>query len=102
MKAEIWGAEVALAAYFTIIILLAVGAGLAGCTQQQRAKKFGGNATIDLSKGKKLINVTWKDDNIWYLTRPMNESDKEETYEFTESSNYGIAEGKVTIREHKQ
>jgi hypothetical protein len=74
---------------------------LFGCTENQRAKNWGGNAKLDLPKGEKLITVTWKESEIWYLTRPMGVDEVAETYKFREESNFGIMEGTVTIIEHK-
>lgn len=71
------------------------------CTEQQRAKKYGGTATENLPANQKLVTVTWKETNLWYLTRPMSATDVAETYEFKESSNFGILNGKVIIKETK-
>lgn len=72
-----------------------------GCTAQHRAKEWGGNYTMELPKGEKLVEVTWKDSNIWYLTRPMRENDEPETYTFKEDSEWGVFEGTVTIIESR-
>ena len=56
---------------------------------------------MELPKGEKLVEVTWKDSNIWYLTRPMKEDDEPETYTFKEDSEWGVFEGTVTIVESK-
>ncbi|PLS19547.1 hypothetical protein CVD28_03780 [Bacillus sp. M6-12] len=72
---------------------------LSGCNLG--AKSFGGTVTVDLPDNKKLVNVTWKDSSLWYLTKDMTEEDTEETYEFIEKSNTGIKSGKVIIKEHK-
>ena len=72
-----------------------------GCTQNQRAKSFGGNANINLPFGKKLVTVTWKDKDLWYLTKPMKANDEAETYTFQEESSWGLMEGTVTIIETK-
>ena len=71
------------------------------CTEQQRAKSWGGATTMDLPPGKKLVNVTWKQENFWYLTRSMRADEEAETYTFQESSAFGVMEGTVTIKEHK-
>lgn len=73
---------------------------LTGC-QQWTAKRAGGTASVDLAAGQKLINVTWKDNNLWILTRQMKQNESPETYTLTESSNLGILEGKVYLREYK-
>jgi hypothetical protein len=81
------------------IALLAIS--LASCTENSRVKRFGGEGTINLPKGEKLINITWKESQIWYLTRPMDSNDVAQTYKFAEESGYGIIEGTYTIIETK-
>jgi hypothetical protein len=84
-------------------MFLVVSAALlcAGCTQQMSARYTGGTANIDLPPCHKLINVTWKDDSLWRLTRPMTSDDKVETYSFDESSSFGVWEGTVVISERR-
>ena len=53
---------------------------ITSCTENQQAKRWGGTASITLPKNRKLVNATWKDSNLWYLTRPMNKNEKAETY----------------------
>lgn len=71
------------------------------CTKNQRVKQFGGKATIELPVGQKLVHCTWKDANLWYLTRPMKEGETAETYTFQEKSNFGMVEGTYLIKERK-
>lgn len=78
------------------IMLVAI---LSGCNSM--ARSYGGTTNIDLPKGQKLVNVTWKEDSIWYLTKPMTTTDTVETYLFHEDSNYGIMEGTVILKESK-
>jgi hypothetical protein len=75
--------------------------GITSCTKNQRVKKFGGTATIELPIGQKLIHCTWKDANLWYLTRPMTKTDTAEIYTFQEKSNLGIVQGAYIIKEKK-
>jgi hypothetical protein len=79
-----------------VVMFLAV----VGCTEQERAKNFGGSTIVELPEGKKLVMVTWKESEIWILTRDMREDDSVETYDFSEKSSWGILEGSVTIKEH--
>ena len=81
------------------LIGLTFGSCITGCNTV--AKNFGGSMTVDLPKGKKLVEITWKDDSLWYVTKDMKEDDVEETYEFKEDSQWGAMEGTVTIKEHK-
>ena len=71
------------------------------CTENSRVKNFGGEGTINLPQGRKLVNITWKEDEIWYLTRPMNSNDIVETYKFHEESSWGAVEGPYNIVESK-
>jgi uncharacterized lipoprotein YehR (DUF1307 family) len=86
-----------------LVLLLAIvfAISLTSCTENTRAKNFGGNASMDLPSGQKLVIVTWKDDNLWVLTKPMTEKDVAETYTFQEESSFGILEGTYIITEKK-
>lgn len=81
---------------FTCVIL-----SLQSCTQNERARSFGGNMTVNLPANTKLVNITWKEDQLWYLTKPMSAKDSAERYTFHEESSYGMMEGTVTIIESK-
>lgn len=80
---------------FVLVLLLG------GCTDNQQARVFGGKFTVDLPKGQKLINATWKDTDLWYLTRTMTAKDSAQTYQFKEKSTWGALEGEITFVEHK-
>jgi hypothetical protein len=83
-----------------LIFVLSLGI-LMGCTQNQRAKQWGGTATTELASGQKLVNVTWKDAQLWVLTKPMTTNDVAEIYTFKEFSSMGIVEGTVILKEKK-
>lgn len=72
---------------------------LAGCTENQRARSLGGSMTIELPQNTKLVNATWKQDDLWYLMRPMQAGEKAETLLFKESSSFGLLQGTVTFKE---
>lgn len=74
---------------------------LTSCTENSRVKTFGGTGTINLPAGQKLVTVTWKGENLWYITRPMRQDELPETYKFQEESSYGIVEGTYNIIESK-
>ncbi len=84
-----------------LFILLALTS-LIGCTENKRAKSYGGTAELTLPAGQKLVNVTWKDSNLWYLTRPMTSSDSAVIYSFHEESSFGVWEGTYIIKEVKK
>lgn len=85
-----------LAGTLAILSIVAVG-----CTDNQMARQFGGTAKETLPAGRKLVNATWKQDSLWILTRPMREGEVPETHEFTESSSFGMVQGKVIFVEQK-
>ena len=84
-----------------VALIMLTTLSLASCTSNEMAKQFGGTGRLNLPKGEKLVNITWKEDHIWYLTKPMTVTDVAETYTFKEQSNYGILQGEVIITESK-
>ncbi len=73
---------------------------LTGC--QKTTKLFGGSMTLELEPNQKLEEITWKDNSLWYLTRPMTDEDIAETHTFQQSSEWGVFEGTVTITETRE
>lgn len=65
-----------------------------GCTRQ-----WGGTTTIELEPGEKLVEATWKDNNVWYLVEPMEPGYTPKTKVFREQSNAGVFEGQVIFVE---
>ncbi len=63
------------------------------------ARNFGGTMTYELAPNTKLVNVTWKEDDLWVLTSPRPASVPAQTYEFVEKSTLGVLQGKVIIIE---
>lgn len=82
------------------ILLAIIMLCLTGC--QNTTKNWGGSMTIELPKGQKLEEITWKgDSDLWYLTRPMREDEVAETHTFQQDTEFGVFEGTVTIIETK-
>jgi hypothetical protein len=84
-----------------VLAIALVAITLASCTENSRVKSWGGEGTINLPKGQKLVTITWKETQVWYLTRPMDSTDKAETYKFQEESSFGVMEGTYNIVESK-
>ena len=83
-----------------IVAILMVAIILSGCHETTRS--FGGSMTLELPKGQKLEEITWKDDAaLWYLTRPMREDEQPETHTFKADTEWGVFEGTVTIIESR-
>ena len=78
-----------------IILILVAAFCLCSCTEQMMTREWGGEMTIELPKGQELMMVTWKDDDLFYLTKPMSEDYVPTTKTFRESSSFGILESTV-------
>lgn len=78
-----------------IVILLSAS----GCTENSRAKKYGGTAFVDLPEKTKFVFATWKDDQLWYAYRPARQGELPETTTLQEQSKWGLIEGKVIFVE---
>lgn len=68
--------------------------GLTGC-EQYVTNKLGGTTELKIPEGSRLVNVTWKLDNIWYLVYFENTN----TCHFKESTSMGVLEGTVVIKD---
>ena len=66
---------------------------------QYNTRNFGGTTIINLEPGEKLIEATWKDNDLWYLVEPMDSDYVPKTKEFIESAMFGAIEGKVIFIE---
>lgn len=64
-------------------------------------RSFGGSQTIELEKGQRLVEITFKDNNLWILTEPMDSDYVPKTKTFYEESNLGVMQGKITIVEQR-
>lgn len=82
-----------------VILIIAMTTALVSCTENQRARNFGGTEKVNLPKGERLINATWRQDNLWYLTGTMPEGYVPQTYSFKEKSSFGAMEGTVIFHE---
>lgn len=67
------------------------------CTENSRVRVWGGTQTIELETNERLVNLTWKDADLWILTK--QDTTKPTTYSFKEKSQFGIAEGEVVVVE---
>ena len=67
---------------------------LVSCTDNQRARSFGGTETVKLEPNEKFINITWKQDNLWLIVQDTVTGN----YYAREKSNFGVLQGKVVIQ----
>lgn len=80
--------------HIPVILLVLI---LASCTGNERARNFGGTEKITLEKGERLVNMTWKQDDLWLLTR--QDTTAPQVYHFKEKSSYGMMEGEIIVTE---
>lgn len=84
--------------FVVFLITIAFGV-ISACTANQRAKKFGGTASVELPPGTKLITATWKEEQIWYLYSERQPGEIPVKSTFHEQSKFGLVEGKVIFTE---
>lgn len=77
-----------------IFIISSLALLFASCTENIRARKFGGTEEVKLKPNEKVLNVTWKETQMWILTQDTVTGI---TY-FREKSNLGIFEGVVVFK----
>lgn len=73
---------------------------LTGC--QATVRDYGGSMTLKLEPNEKLEMITWKEDSLWYLTRPMREDEFPESHTFQQQKTTGLFEGTVTVIESSE
>lgn len=83
-----------------LIVILLMFLCLTSC-DQSITRTMGGTTKIELEPGEKLVEATWKGDDIWYLVEPMDSDYVPKTKTFKESSRIGVLEGKVIFYEKK-
>lgn len=95
MKKAIGIVSIAAIIAFCLVIIIA----FTGC--HTATKELGGSMTVELDPGQKLEEITWKESDLWVLTRPFRDGEEPETHTFQEDSEWGVMEGTVTIIESK-
>jgi len=83
------------------VLLTLLAFSMAACTQNQRAREFGGEMIIQVPCDNVVFDVTWKGENVWYATQPPRPDWRPERKTFIEASSYGVIEGKVTLVESR-
>lgn len=80
-------------------LLLVLILSICSCTEQQKARAYGGESKVQLPPNTKLINAIWQQSGLWYLYRPIHKGETPETIVFQGSSNFGYTNGKVIFVE---
>lgn len=77
-----------------LFLLLGLITIITSCTENQRSRSFGGEETILLKPNHDLITATWKQNDLWILTKDTLTN----ICYFKEKSSWGILEGTITIK----
>lgn len=72
---------------------------LNGCSENELANNFGGDISYELKCNQQLVNVTWKNHDLWILTKKADADFTPQSYTFSQKSQYGFFGGNVTITE---
>jgi hypothetical protein len=67
---------------------------LASCTENGRARRLGGTEEISLKPNEVVLNVTWKDSELWICTKDTVSG----VVYFREKSSWGVMEGTVILK----
>ena len=67
---------------------------LLSCTQNQRARTFGGSETVDLPQNCVFVNSTWKETDLWIVVK---DTITNQHYMY-EKSSFGLIEGKIIFQ----
>lgn len=84
-----------------VVLLTLLAFTVTACTENQRAKTFGGEMTIQVPCDNVVFDVTWKGEDLWYATQPPRPDWRPERKTFIEASSFGVIEGKVTLVESR-
>jgi hypothetical protein len=77
-----------------LIFITVVRLGLASCTENERARRFGGTEEISLKTNEVVLNVTWKENEMWICTEDTISG----VVYFREKSAWGVMEGTVILK----
>jgi hypothetical protein len=85
------------------IIAIAAFVTLTACTDNNRARNWGGTEDLEVPADRKFVNVTWKENQLWIVTKDRTAADSTyDTYRFQEKSSWGVLEGTIVITEKQK
>lgn len=64
-------------------------------------RHFGGTTRVELERGERLVEATWKGYNIWYLTERMDSDYVPTVKKLKEKSKFGTLNGTVIFYEKR-
>lgn len=82
------------------LLVLVAGLALASCGRLEQAKNSGGETTVKIESGQKVVNASWKDNSLWVLTEKADTSFKPRMLKYVQFNDYD-RQGIVYIEETK-
>jgi hypothetical protein len=76
-----------------VLIVLAIVV-MISCTENSRARSWGGSETVTLKKNEVLVNLAWKNSDLWVLSKDTLTNVKY----LREKSSWGMVEGEIVIK----
>ena len=76
------------------MVILVTMVVMSSCTENSRARSFGGTETLSLKTNEVVLNVTWKENHMWICTQDTTDG----VVYFREKSSWGVMEGTVIIK----
>lgn len=77
-----------------LILISAALFSLVSCTENARARRFGGTEEVSLKPNEVVLNVTWKENQMWICTKDTTTG----VVYFREKSSLGLLEGTVILK----
>jgi hypothetical protein len=77
-----------------LIFITIAALSLVSCTDNVRARHFGGTEELQLKKNEVVLNVTWKESEMWICTKDTVTG----IVYFREKSNWGVMEGTIILK----
>ena len=77
-----------------LLILAVTSVSLIACTDNQRARTYGGIEDVQLKPNEIVLNITWKGNQMWICTKDTTTG----IVYFREKSNWGVLEGTVILK----
>lgn len=77
-----------------LILAVALVSLATSCTENVRARRWGGTEEISLKPNEKVLNVTWKENEMWICTKDTVTG----IVYFREKSSWGVMEGTVILK----
>jgi uncharacterized lipoprotein YehR (DUF1307 family) len=77
-----------------IFVIAIATLSLVSCTENERARRFGGVEEVELKPNEVVLNVTWKENEMWVCTKDTTTN----TVYFREKSSWGVMEGTVILK----